>query len=625
VIRAAAAALLAALSSALWLSLFYAAGGGPRTDFDIDPPRVITGVHPAERDRATGLTFAWTGPEAGLRLPGLDRRVPWTVTIRVRGARPDPSSDPSLTFYVDGVAIRTQPTTTAFEDMHFVVPARPERRGAVVALRSSSTFIPGPGDRRQLGVVLDSLRLAPDGLVLPPPEIVAPAMFAGAVLAAAIALLGVTSGSAVGAAVLLSAAQGAVLAHGFAPYSNLADIAARLALALGTVLTVGRWIASRCSVPLRNTAKFAAAFSAGACFLKLLVLMHPDMPIGDALFHAHRFQGVLGGNLYFTSTAPGGYAFPYAPGLYLAASPFAWLVQREMGDVFLLRIVATVADTIAGLLLYGMAARGWNDRLAGAMAVALYHLVPLSFRILTVGNLTNAFAQSLSVGALTLAASPALRVTTGGTTMALALCLGAAFLSHTSTFAILSVCGLLMAILFVWRGGPALHSPAKAIAIATGVSIVLAVALYYAHFLTTYQTELSRLGSETAVAAPDAGGRDTSTRALAVPRDLHIYLGTPLLILAATGVFDRWRRGSRDRLTLALTAWILTCGFYLIVGVLTPLDMRYYLAVIPALALLAALGASWWWHAGGVRRIAAAVLLAWIVWTGIETWWRTLV
>ena len=623
-IRAAAAALLAALASAVWLSLFYAAGRGPQTDFDIDPPRVITGVHPAERDHATGLTFAWTGQEAGLRLPGLDRRVPWTLTVRVRGARPDPTSNPAVTFSVDGVVIRTQPTTGEFQDMQFVVPARPERRGAVLALQSDSTFVPGPGDPRQLGVVLDSLQLAPDGLALPPPEIVAPAMLAGAVLAAAIALLGVTSGSAVGAAVLLTAAQGAVLARGFAPYSNLAGIAARIAIAIGLALALGGWIVRRWWQPLRNTAKFAAAFSAGACFLKLLVLLHPDMPIGDALFHAHRFQGVLGGNLYFTSTAPGGYAFPYAPGLYLAASPFAWLVRREMGDVYLLRIVATIADTIAGLLLYSMSARGWNDRLAGAMAVALYHLVPLSFRILTVGNLTNAFAQSISIGALALAASPALRVATSGTTIALALLFSAAFLSHTSTFAILSVCGLLVPILFLWKGGPALRSPARAITVATVASIALAVGLYYAHFVATYQTELARLGSETATASPDAGGRGALARALAVPRYLHIYLGTPLLILAIGGGLDRWRRHSRDRLTLTITAWVLTCVFYLIVGVLTPLDMRYYLAVIPALALLAALGASWWWRAGGPRRIAAALLLAWIVWTGIGTWWSTL-
>jgi hypothetical protein len=624
VIRAAAAALLGALASAVWLALFYVAGGGPRTDFNIDPPRVVSGIYNAERDRVTGLTFAWTGPEFGLRLPGLDRRVPWTLVVRVRGARPGAAANPTLTFSVDGVALRTQSTSAEFEDMRFVVPARPERPGAVISLLSSSTFVPGPGDRRQLGVMLDSLQLSPDGLVLPPPDLFGLAMFSGGVLAAAIALLGVTSGSAIGGAVLIAAAQGAVLAHGFGPYSNVAELGARTALAIAAVLVAGAWLARRRSQHLRNTARFAAAFSAAACFLKLLVLLHPDMPIGDALFHAHRFQGVLGGNFYFTSTAPGGYAFPYAPGLYVIASPFAWLVRREMGDVYLLRVVATAADSIAGVLLYGMVARSWNDRLAGAMAVALYHLTPLSFRILTVGNLTNAFAQSLSVGALALAAAPWLRTPLSAVTAGLAVVLTIAFLSHTSTFAILAVCGVLMAALFVWRGGPALRAPGVAIAVATGVSIALAVALYYAHFFATYKTELARLGSETASVAPDAGGRGAWERALAVPRYLHIYLGVPILILATAGAVDRWRRGSRDRLTLATAAVVLSCTLYLVVGILTPLDMRYYLAVIPAVALLAGIGASGWWQAGNSRRIAAALLLAWIVWTGVETWWSTL-
>jgi hypothetical protein len=61
------------------------------------------------------------------------------------------------------------------------------------------------------------------------------------------------------------------------------------------------------------------------------------------------------------------------------------------------------------------------------------------------------------------------------------------------------------------------------------------------------------------------------------------------------------------------------------VGILTPLDMRYYLAVIPSFALLASAGASWWWREGGLARIAAAALLAWAVWIGVETWWTTFV
>ena len=88
------------------------------------------------------------------------------------------------------------------------------------------------------------------------------------------------------------------------------------------------------------------------------MLLHPDMPIGDALFHAHRFQEVLAGTLYFTSIAPGNYQFPYAPGLYVVAIPFAGLVRRGAADMTLLRTIVCVADALAGLLLYAMAVAG---------------------------------------------------------------------------------------------------------------------------------------------------------------------------------------------------------------------------------------------------------------------------
>ena len=42
------------------------------------------------------------------------------------------------------------------------------------------------------------------------------------------------------------------------------------------------------------------------------------------------------------------------------------------------------------------------------------------------------------------------------------------------------------------------------------------------------------------------------------------------------------RARATDRLTLALTGWILSCAVFLVIGVLTPVDMRHYLAAVPA-------------------------------------------
>lgn len=622
--RASAAAAIGGLLSAAALAAFFLLTAEVRTGFDVDPPRLMTGVYPAERDSASGLTFAWTGPEVALRVPGLDRRVEWVLELRARAARPRGLDNPSLLFYVDGVQVHAASTAADFADIRVRVPLRPERRGVLITVRASSTFVPGGGDRRELGVMLDQVRLTPAGVVLPPADTFAGAATSGAALGAAVALVGVTPGSAIGAAVLLGAGQAGMLSRGFAPYTRYAVVAARLGIVIGVALVVlTALIQWRRGRRLRNTARFAIAFSAGALFLKLLVLLHPDLPLGDALFQAHRFQAVLRGNLYFTSIAPGNYMFPYAPGLYVAAAPFAALVTRELGDVALLRIVAACADAIAAGLVYFIVARGWSDRLAGAIAAALYHLIPLGYRVIVGGNLTNSFAQSLSVVALAVIAAPSLRWERPPATALLTIVLAAAFMSHTSTFAILAVTAPLVAVLFFWRGGPALRSPALAVLAGGLAAVALAIVLYYGHFVTTYRTELARIGTETAAAAPDAGGRGIIGRLGAAPRYLLTYLTAPVLLLAAAGAAALWRRSSRDRLTLSVAGWGVACVLFLALGILTPVDMRYYLAAIPAVAIAAGYGASAAWAAGGTARIAAALTLAWAVWIAIGTWWRS--
>src|SRR5207237_2816015 len=106
----------------------------------------------------------------------------------------------------------------------------------------------------------------------------------------------------------------------------------------------------------------------------------------------------------------------------------------------------------AGARLYGLVARARGDRLAGACAVAIYHLLPLDFGVLWTGNLTNAFAQSLSVVALAMMGGAALTLRRRATFVAFIVVVTAAFLSHTSTFAILSAACFLTSVLFCWRG-----------------------------------------------------------------------------------------------------------------------------------------------------------------------------
>jgi hypothetical protein len=626
VLRAAAAGILGAFAGAAWLVLLYSGSPALRLDFEVTPPAtIVQGVYPAERDPTNGITFAWTSETMTIELAELDRQVPWNMDVRVRGARAAGLPNPELTFAVDGLPVSIRPTTTDYESVRVPIPQRPVRPGVVITLRASPTFVPGPDDPRALGVMLDWLVLAPEGIALPPPSAVGRVAAASAVVGAAIALLGVTAGSAIGSAILLSAGLAALVARGFGPYTDYSDVTFRtggwIAVATG-LLTFGAWrLRGR---PFRNTAKFAIVFSAAAMLLKLLVLLHPDMPVGDALFHAHRFQEVLAGRLYFTSLAPGNYQFPYAPGLYAVSMAFSDLASRGTSDMTLLRTVVCAADTLAGLLLYSVAVRLRGDRLAGALAVALYHLIPLGFGVITTGNLTNAFAQSLAVAALAIMAAPWLRLERRSAVVLLAVTFTAVFLSHTSAFAIVSVCAVVVGASFWWRGGPALRSPAAAVITALAVASVVAVAGYYAHFIDTYRSELARIGAETAAAAPDAGGRGIAERLFAVPRYLSLYFGLPALALAAWGAALLWQRGARDRVTLAAIGWTVSCGLFLLVGILTPVDMRYYLAALPIVALMAAAGASIAWASRGRPRVVAAILLGWAVVVGVRAWWSVI-
>jgi hypothetical protein len=70
--------------------------------------------------------------------------------------------------------------------------------------------------------------------------------------------------------------------------------------------------------------------------------------------------------------------------------------------------------------------------------------------------------------------------------------------------------------------------------------------------------------------------------------------------------------------------WSIACLAFLVLGIVTPVEMRAYLAAVPAVAILAGLGASAAWSAGGYMRAGSVVLLAWAVFDGVSGWWAAI-
>jgi hypothetical protein len=75
---------------------------------------------------------------------------------------------------------------------------------------------------------------------------------------------------------------------------------------------------------------------------------------------------------------------------------------------------------------------------------------------------------------------------------------------------------------------------------------------------------------------------------------------------------------------LSTLGWTSACAAFLVLGIITPFAVRYYLALVPVVALAAGVGASAGWSAGGSSRVIATILLVWSLVDGVRGWWSAI-
>ncbi len=650
--QAVAVALVGGLAGPALLVAAYGLHPGFALQLDRELPGVTSGFYPAEHS-AEG-SFVWTSRQAGITLADLDRRSEWSCSIRFRGARPDRAQpQPDVVIALDGVTVAVRTATNDFQDIEVTAPPRPLKPGLILTLASSTVFVPGDADRRELGVQVTRLGCRPAGAwtALPPRRALGSAAGAAAIFGAAFGLTGMTAGSAIGAAALIAAGQAYPLSMGAAPYEANRRTVLLLAFWIACLMVAGQRAAEAwMRGPFRNTARFVAAAAAGVLYLKLLALFHPSKALVDAVFQAHRFEWVLGGRFYFTQLSTSATPFPYAIGLYLAAAPWSLLTDNH---VALLRIVVCASEAAAGALLYLMVVRTWGDRLAGAVAAALSWVLPVSFVVVGHANLTNAFGQSVGVAVVAAVTLFALRSRHYVSIALLIVLATLAFISHVTTLAVLLATLLVVAALFRFAGEAALRTPARMVLVVAVSAALLSVLVYWGHFGDVYLAQFERMrtgaaagataGAQPAAVVESAAGAAEEAPALGrrfIPLGGRVAdavtqtaanIGWPILALALVGAWRLWTGGHRDRLALVVAAWAVTCAFFVAVSVLSSVEMRYQQdswefvgrvehATAPAAAILAAHGAMWAWRAGTVLRWASAALLLGAVITGVRAW-----
>jgi hypothetical protein len=646
-LSALAAGAAGAIVAAIAIVAVYQRSPAIRLDMERLLPGIVTGLYPPEREGKR--TFAWTGGSVELGFDHVDRRIAWLCRAEAINWRPASAGAADLRVDSDGRILLSRVVTGAREILAFTVPPAPGRSSLRFGIAVSPTFRPGPQDRRDLGLAFDWIACEPVPGFRPWPAvpIIAQGAAAAAVAGVAIGLAGLPAAVAIVASILVAGAQAIALATGGAPYTLGSPPALSLAVLLAVfclspVFVAGRLLGRTLSTP----ARLAIVVSACACYLKLLFLLHPDKSVVDALFHAHRLDWVLAGRFYFTQLSTSATPFPYAIGLYVFSAPWSLLT----GDhVTLLRVVVCVSEALAGALLYPTIVRAWNDPPTGVMAVVLFHLLPLPYAVIGNANLTNAFGQSVALVTMTAAATWAFGSHRLAQLAGLTALAAFAFLSHVGTFAVLLPTLLTLAWLCYANGGPANRGPARHILVAVVLAVLLAVALYYAHFGDVYRPHLAGARARVAVLLgaggeamqPKAASGSPSVRADAqghgaTPLQLGVKgalnqtrwsLGWPIIILAFAGVWSLVARRRVDRLVLALAAWIAACLGFLGWSAIRAVEPQYVqdawefigrveLATSPAAAILAASGAVWAWRAGAVPRVASGALLLAALMTG---------
>jgi hypothetical protein len=532
----------------------------------------------------------WTQPAAGLRY---ERLAPGPVVIELHlRAYAAP-----LHIFVNGAPVATW---------------RGERDGLLAGrvgpdgrLEVAWTTAGRAAGGRVLGVLFERATVRPAPDADPTSSWRVPLLFAGLALLGVLGALlaGCHVGVALGGATALLAVQAAALLPFGLVRSPYADQLTGL-LVGGVVLAA---VSARLCVPARGAGRgWAWGAVLLAWVLQGVVATAPLMVVSDAVFHANKLEAVARGDFFPTSITQHAtpFRFPYGVSFYALLAP---LSRLGFDPVWLVRAGAGTASVLASIALFGLLAA--RPRRAGLAVIAL-QLLPATFEIYSYGNLSNVFAQALTVAFFAWWAGRAW----GGGALGAGL-LAAGCLAHFSGLVVLGVLTLaLVGVRRLWPLPEALSSSAPPAACwrdrrvwAALVGLTIA-ALYYGQFLGLMLEQWPRLREG------GGSGRTPGPGLLAALQHQVSWalarFGWPAMLVALLG----WPRRVRASLDRDLLAFWAAGGLLAVCALVSPLEVRYLYALTAPLAVAAAEGLerAWCWAcaASAPRRWAMRAALS---------------
>jgi hypothetical protein len=355
----------------------------------------LRGFFPVEKN--ADFNYAFTSDQAELRLPGLGRGV-HQLDLHLSGWRPDAQEPAKLTVY-DGsrlLGVFTLADQTQFLPKTYTLLV-PSESGDVTLRLLNSTFTPN-GDRRQLGIVVDWVKVHSRAIDPGLGQLVS-IVLAALLLFVLLRQLAVQNGLAALATVAVLCGLTWMLANERLWWTIYTQRLWGLLLGVNIVvpllgLLLG-WLWRRGNVVMsaRNTV-WLLRILALAAVVKIGGVIYPHIIVYDQRYHVPRTQMVLNGEvirlltpsdvtaLSVTVGLEGGH-FPYSPLWYLITAPFG-AVGLDL--VIVSNVLNAAIDVSRSILIAYIVLRLFQSQRAALIAAGVYHLFEMPYYLLSWGN-----------------------------------------------------------------------------------------------------------------------------------------------------------------------------------------------------------------------------------------------
>lgn len=557
---------------------------------------------------ADGVTYRWTTEESNLWLSQIDVG-PHTALTLMLGGRPQPGA---MRLSLNETPWTTLTAATEPRRYRLLLPHRADHAWLDIGI-ASDTFN-AAGDNRRLGVKLDGFKLQTlaDGPRLPAIAHLQPQILA--LLFVHLTALRLrwrrAAQTALGAAAALALAFilsfDLLLAHSYLP--RLAVAAAALALVSWIALP---WLEQIAAPMTPRTLHTLWALALAACAIRLAGVLYPTFSGQDMGFHTAHMTEVATGRLFLItgSTEFGGRAV-YPPGVYLSVIP-GILVTDDLRA--LLQIVLAILDGLTALMVGFLALRLGGNLHAARIAIVLYAGSIAALGALNFGFAAQIFGQWFvaPLGLLLLREEwpPSTR-----TWALVALVTVLAIFSHAGGGALVAGwLGLLLAALLLTSGRRILGALAP-----LALAALIGFALLY---VSAAALMLGNAARQVQGAAGGAVGMFPGFSPLLVSGARLAYSEVGIMLLPLGIACATMARHPRRMIVVG--AWLATAAIFLMINILTTMQVRYFYFALPAILALIALPLGQIATRGpGGRRTAWTLALA-LALPGILLWFQT--